>query len=164
MIFAGGLLRLYWDSGPPPAQGDGFPLGLENIAHPNVSVRWGNRKKPEDAPPPETARVDPPQDAVPVPLPLAPKPACAHPTAQSAALRLVTLRTAPTAAAGAPAAAPVPAALCAVPQATTCSAHATSTAAPITLALDADDWTRAALRQRERNRRAAELALRLLDE
>lgn len=166
MIFAGGLLRLYWDSGPPPAAGDGFPLGLENVARPNVHVRWGN-KKPEPLPrppapkPPEVERE---QEAVPVALPVRVGGAHAEPSAQRPATRTVELiaRALPARASAQPRA--PTAALLAVPQAAAICAHAAPAACRPQTLPEIDDRTAAAVKQRERNRKAIELALRLLDD
>ncbi len=167
MMLAGGLLRLYWDSGrpvtPPPPPPDELPLGVENTARPNVSIRWGNRV---DAPPPapKPPSLEREQEATPVALPV--RMACAHAVPATAVprARLVGLGTRVPAAGANPSAVAPTGVLVAVPQAVAFSACA----APGVLAPQAvpeiDDHAAAAIRRRERNRRAAELALRLLSD
>ena len=166
MIFAGGLLRLYWDSGPPPAAGDGFPLGLENVARPNVHVRWGNRK-PEPLPQPrapEPPEVEREQEAMPVALPVRVGCAYAAPAARRPETRAIelTARARPASTNARPHA--LLAALAPIPCAQIHGASAAPAARQPRVLPEADERTDAALKQRERNRKAAALALRLLSD
>ncbi len=167
MMLAGGLLRLYWDSGtpvvPPPAPDD-FPLGLENVARPNVNVRWGNRL-PDARPAPVPA---PAQEAqrergvTPVPLRMVLAPSGASPQAQVPETRARHSGMSVQAACTAPRPR-VRFGQAEVPALTVGTAKARPRAA-VGAVPHVDDRAQVALRQRERNRRAIELALRLLED
>lgn len=173
MMLAGGLLRLYWDSGrttpppppppPPPPAPDELPLGIENTARPNVNIRWGNRV---DAPPPapKPPSLEREQEATPVALPVRVACAYAAPAAAAPQARLVGLGTRAPAASANPAATAPAGVLVAVPQAVAFSACAAPGALAPQAVPEIDDQAAAAIKRRERNRRAAELALRLLDD